>query len=801
MPGGREARASGCARVGAAIAGRPVERPGLGGSEMGLGRSRSGALPRRAGVRVRLVHARRSATPIVLTALLVAASAPSRVGAQDDTFPEALSRDPESFPRPETFAVRTAERPVIDGSPDEALWERAPLISDFIQSQPDPGRPATERTEVRVLYDDEYLYFGVVCYDSDTGHLVVQTLERDFPGQSSRDADVFSITLDTFLDRRNSFIYLINPFGAVRDGQSFNDSRVLDFGWDGVVHIQTRILDDRWTVEVAIPWTSLRYVPGEGERPWGLNLLRRVRRKNEDSYWAPVDRRDPVHRMSKAGTLNGLRDLPANRNMSVKPYVLAESTTGSLIAEGEDGSTGDVGLDMKWGITPGMTLDLTVRTDFSQVEVDQERVNLTRFPLFFPEQRDFFLENSGSFTFGDVSERNYRQGSSLRDFTLFHSRRIGLQGGRPVPILGGARLSGNVGPFEVGILNMQTEDTDATPDENFTVLRARRDLFEGSDIGVMFINRQSTSGGLSDDHNRSVGVDANLRLLGGLVVNAYLATTRTPGLEGNENAGRVSVAWRDRTWDASAQIKQVGDAFNPEVGFVRRRDIRQSYGTVGVHLRPGIPHVLEVSPYVETDYISDLGGLLLSRGLTAGVGVDFLDGGVLGGSLNRRTERLTEDFEPSAGVTVPAGRYDFTEGAIGYESSQGRPLSLGLTLSGGSYFDGDRRSAALGGRWIASYRLTFDGSAEYNSVTLPGGGFTSNVYGARLKYGFSTRLFGSVFAQYNDATRQFVSNFRVNFIHSPLSYVYLVYTERRDTRANETLERLVTLKVTKYVSF
>ena len=377
--------------------------------------------------------------------------------APGDPCPERGSLDdPEAYPRPAATATRTPTPPRIDGALDDEVWQRAEVITDFVQSQPNPGRLATERTEVRILYDDDALYISAMNYDSDVNGYVVQSLERDFPSLSTRDADIFGFTLDTFLDRRNSFIFLINPFGAYRDGQTFDDSRSEDFGFDVPAEVKTAFHDDGWSVEVRIPWSGLRYNANREEQVFGINLQRRVRRKNEDSYWAPVQRRDPSHRMSKAGTLYGIRGLPAVNNLSAKPYALAANQSGSSVAAGKQGGDGAVGLDVKYGVTPGLTLDLTVNTDFSQVEVDQERVNLTRFPLFFPEQRDFFVENSGSFTFGDQTEREYRMGASLRDFTLFHSRAVGLQGGQPIPILAGGRLSGAVGDWSVGMLDMRT---------------------------------------------------------------------------------------------------------------------------------------------------------------------------------------------------------------------------------------------------------------------------------------------------------------------------------------------------------
>ncbi len=740
---------------------------------------------------------------LVLSALLSTLSGPAVVAAQESPPAEAPPRgslsDPEAYPRPVGRATRVDEAPRLDGRLDEALWRRAEPLADFVQSQPDPGALATERTEVRVVYDDDALYIGAMLWQSEPGVYVIQSLERDFPSLSTRDADIFGVTLDTFLDRRGSFIWLVNPYGAVRDGQTFNDSRNTDFGFDIPAEVRTAHLEDGWSVEMRIPWSGIRYEAEGGEQAFGINVLRRVRRKNEDSYWAPLQRRDPVHRMSKAGTLRGLVDLPDRSALSAKPYLLGDDQSGRGLEAADGAGFGwDAGLDLKYGLTPGLTLDATVNTDFSQVEVDQERVNLTRFPLFFPEQRDFFVENSGAFTFGDQTERNYRQGASLRDFTLFHSRRIGLAGGRPVPILAGGRVSGTVGPWEVGVLDMRTDAVDGLAGENFAVLRLKRKVGEGADVGAMFIDRSVM--GSDAGENRSWGVDGNW-VLGGLILSGYLAGTDTPGADGDQTATRLGAAFRDRRWNVSALWRRIGDDFDPGVGFVRRTDVEHLYATVGTHHQPGVSFLTEVAPYVEVHHYTDLGDTLVSREVAGGLQVDLSSGAVLQASAARRFERVEEAFAVSGG-TVPRGAYDFDEGRVSVQSSAGRPLSASLEMSGGGYFHGDRRSVGGAFRWLVSHRLAVQGSADYNRIELPEGVFNSSVYAGRVKVGFSTRAFAALNVQYNDALDQLVTYGRFNVIHGPLSDLFLVLTERRQLGdGGGVLERALTLKATKLLTF
>jgi hypothetical protein len=684
----------------------------------------------------------------------------------------------------------------LDGRLDEAGWARADVLDHFVQSQPDPGRLATEATEVRVVYDDEALYIGAMLWDSDPSGYVVQSLERDFPSLSTRDADIFGVTLDTFLDRRNSIIVLVNPYGAYRDGQTFNDSRNTDFGFDMPLEVKTLRLDAGWSLEMRIPWSALRYDAVRGGQAFGMNVLRRVRRKNEDSYWAPLERRDPVHRMSKAGTLTGLRDLPDAGGLRVKPFAVADRLSGTDLEAGEGGSDADVGLDLKYGVTPGLTLDATLNTDFSQVEVDQERVNLTRFPLFFPEQRDFFVENSGSFTFGDQTERGYRMGARLSDFTLFNSRRIGLDDGRPVPILGGARLSGRLGPWEVGLLDMRTRVLGDLPAENFGVVRVRREVAAVADVGAMFIDRSPVG---SSPGNRSWGVDANATLLGGLRINSYVAGSSADG-DGDPRAWRLSAAWRDARWNVSALYRRIGDAFDPGVGFVRRRDVEHLYGTVGVHRRPPVDWIQEVAPYVEFHRFTDLAGTLVTRRARGGADLDFTSGGRLSATVTRRFERVEEPFDAGGG-TVPTGTFDFDEAEITFQSSAGRPFSARVTLGAGGYFNGDRRSVGSAFRWLVSPRMAIQGSVDYNRIVLPEGAFNSSVYAGRLKYGFSTRVFAALNVQYNDVLDHLVTYGRFNVIHGPLSDLFLVWTERRKLgRDSGVLERALTLKVTRLLT-
>ncbi|MEX2466743.1 MAG: DUF5916 domain-containing protein [Gemmatimonadota bacterium] len=737
---------------------------------------------------------------IALAPLLVSAPVAAQQNGQGASTQTSSVADLDRAPRPTAVAARAPGPIIVDGVLDDGAWAEAPVIDRFIQQKPDPGMPATERTEVRILYDDEHLYIGAEMFQSDPSSLVIPTLQRD---PNTRDGDAFGFTLDTFRDGKSSFAYFVNPGGAVRDVQTSDDGRISNPAWESAHEIRTRIHERGWTVEMAIPWSTLRFDGSREEQIWGLNLLRRIRTKNEDATWAPMDRRWQLYVMSRAGTLSGLDGIQPGRNLSVKPFVLANRPSGA--AQPGESSNVDAGGDLKYGLTPGLTLDLTVNTDFSQVEVDQQQVNLTRFSLFFPEKREFFLENSGVFQFGDQGQYSQRNGATNRDFTLFHSRRIGLtSGGAPLPILAGGRVSGTMGPVTVGLLNMQTREQESFEAENFTVARVRGEPAAGLTAGGIFVNRTSTSG--SSAANHSWGVDMDWEAVGNyLLVQSYLTGTGGTAADGSALddglAGRISAAWRDPFWEVETLYRQFDDAFDPGVGFVRRRAIRHGYGTIGVRPRVEWGPLQELNPYVEAHYFANLDGVLETREIRGGLDMDFVDGATASARVTDRFERVPTAFSVR-GATVAPGDYAFAEAQASYTASRARPVSGQVSVGGGGYFGGDRLT--FGGSVLGrlGYRALLDLSAEHNRIELPGQApVTADVYGAKLDVFFSTRLLTSAFVQYNEASEELVTNVRLNWIHAPLSDLYLVLTERRDTAAGQVLERLLSLKVTKLFSF
>ncbi len=509
--------------------------------------------------------------------LITCASAGFGQGTDGDEPPLSRITDYESFRRERVYtATRTSERIVIDGVLDEAAWQQAELGGDFYQLEPRTGFPASEETEFRLLYDDENLYVGVVCHQERP--LIINELTEDFaPGAG----DVISLMFDTFDDDRNGFVFQTNPGGAKRDQQVTGSNRNQD--WDGVYEVATDVRAPGWTSEFAIPLKTLRFSDANPEQRWGFNVMRTYRSRNERSLWSPGPRPFNIFNVFIAGTLEGLEGIQQGRNLYVKPFLVGnyrpDVTTGFLNKQDVD-----AGLDVKYGVTSELTLDLTVNTDFSQVEADEQQINLTRFSLFFPEKREFFLENAGLFDigssaggFGGGGGRGGRGGRAPRgrDIIPFFSRRIGLgPDSQPLPIRVGARLTGKLAGWNVGFLNIQVGSQGEVAADNWTVVRLRREVLSNSDVGTFLFNRDSSAPG---DWNRSGGLDANFRFLNQrLSFSGFAMKSQTPGSDDRNLAGRFEGSYRDPFYTFRASYLTIEEDFQNDLGFVPRPAIRKS---------------------------------------------------------------------------------------------------------------------------------------------------------------------------------------------------------------------------------
>ena len=708
-----------------------------------------------------------------------------------------LAHSPLSGADDKAITARWTGDPIhIDGELSEPAWDLAESVSDFVQAEPHEGGAPSEETEVRVLFDNNRLYIGVYLYDSAPDQILINDLRRDF---RTFDSDVFGVVVDAFHAQRSSMAFFTNPGGAKQDSEALSDGRHINTSWDGIWYTASKIQEDGWSTEIVIPFKTLRFEVSDTQI-MGINFKRRIRRKNEDLYWSPVPRRYTIHRVSLAGILPLGRELKPGRNLQIKPFVTADHTHMALGDSISNDFTADVGGDIKYSLTPGLTLDGTYNTDFSQVEVDTQQINLTRFSLFFPEKREFFLENADLFQFGDIPRE--RGPSRTEEIQLFYSRRIGLSSeGQPLPLLGGARLSGRVGHFALGLLNIQQEESEETPSNNFTVMRLRYDILKNSDIGGIFINR---NGGLSGDYNRSYGADVNLQFVQSLTINSYVAGTQSPGAEGEDLVTKFSSQWNDGFLEGRFIFQDIGENFNPEVGFVGRAGVRAYQANLALRPRPGGDgFIREFHPHANLKYYTDRDNILLTRDWHLGFQIFFRDRSSFEVSTNPQFERLRAPFRIREGITIPVGDYNFSEWfRLGYNSDPSKLLSARINWSEWDFFDGTRTSLNLSGTLLVKPRLEVSLNYRHNSVEVESGGFTADLYGFRFQYSFNPAMFAELFLQYNKDTNKILTNARFNLIHRPLSDITLVLTEERSTESAVTdTSRAIIFKYTHLLQF
>ena len=737
------------------------------------------------------------------TVVLVSPPALAQQGAVDVAAERELTT--AGFPLARAFLVESA--PEIDGDVlGEAIWDDIVPVTGFLQNTPDEGQPASERTEVRIIYTEDTVYFGIVAYVSDPSTIIVSDSRRD---SSLGDTDSFQIIIDTYLDKQNGFVFGTNPAGLEYDGQVTNEGQGsgrfgggggvrrsgsqqqrgsgggFNVNWDGVWQVGAEISEIGWTAEIAIPFRTLRYPSGDVQT-WGLNFQRNIRSRNEQSYWAPLPRQFRLHRLSLAGELQGI-EVPPQRNLKLTPYVLGEA-----LRRTDDTKTtalGDFGADLKYSITPSVTLDLTYNTDFAQVEVDDQRVNLDRFNLFFPEKRAFFLENAGLFSVGQPGQ-----------LEVFFSRRIGIgESGGQIPILGGGRLSGKVGNnTNVGFLNIQTESVNATgtPSNNFTVARVRQDFQNRSNVGAMFVNRGGTGNLAGErDYNRSYAVDGRWGIGQAGTVSGFAAQTDTPGLEGDTHAFNMAANYDSERYQLRGGFTEVGPNFNPEVGFYARRGYRRSDASVRTTFRPENPlGILEWFPHASHYTIWNfVTGQQETQYTHLDNGIEWRNGYQVSTGVNLTKEGVLEPFQIFPGVTVPVDTYDHAEAVIRFNTNRGAPLSFTFRATVGGLFGGDR--VQMGPEVSMRVGETFNAQLSWsrNDIDLPGGAFVTNLGRVRLNYSFTTRMFVQALVQYNDRADLWSANIRFALLSDANTGLFIVYNDTqglgdvRPTGAGRTL--------------
>ena len=694
-------------------------------------------------------------------------------------------------------AQKISEAISIDGKLDESSWDNAPVASDFIQSEPKEGAPSAEQTEARVLYDSQNLYIGVYAHDAGVRHVVVSDLKKDFDLAAG---DSFDVILDTFHDQRNGYIFSTNAAGAKSDAQMINEGRETNASWDGVWYVKTNFVDDGWIAEIAIPFKTLKFRE-DSIQTWGMNFHRNLRSnlRNEDSFWSPVPRIYDIQRVSLAGTLEGLEGIKPGSNMRFKPYV-----TSSVAQNGTTGARkgdADFGFDAKYGVTSGLTWDFTYNTDFSQVEADEQQVNLSRFSLFFPEKREFFLENSGIFRFGGGEiglgggQGGGAGGRAVGRDVFFFSRSIGISStNEAVPILGGTRLTGRAGPYEIGLLNMQQRAYGKDGATNFTVGRMKYNLMANSDIGVLMMNKQVSG---SSRFNRVFGSDANLRFGQTTTVYAFFLKSSVPGVDGDTMYGRLAGQYQDRTWQFKAEYNDIQSNFIDEMGYVPRRGIKKYDGEIRGVYRPKSKTVRQVVPHVVINYITDPSGHIDSKFIDYHILATLQNGASMEIGQGPTIEVLTKSFTLNNGQNiVPAGTYNSYEYFFFFRPDPSRRFQPNGRFAVGPFYTGYKHSYMVGENLRLNHKFNTSLSYTYNNISLADGRYKTHLLSTRVNYSFSTSVFLNALVQYNSDQRQWSSNIRFNVIHHPLSDFFLVYNERRDSLSGNLMDRALIAKVT-----
>lgn len=706
---------------------------------------------------LRLYGSRRIVKLILFTVVL------APLCANGASLPAAQVQSREGPPLAE--AVRVDRAPKLDGTLDDPLWQTANPVDNFRQREPQEGEPATEKTEVRILYTRTAVYFGIHCYDSTPSRIVATELRRDV----SQDLDDhFEILINSKHDRRGGYVFQINPLGTQSDGlveeQSGVEAPDFDPGWDGVWTSEARISTEGWTATIEIPFTTLNFTKSQNV-VWGLNFKRFIRAKNEEDLWSGYRRTFGITKVSEAGELSGINDIGSGRLFIVKPYGLAQydKQTGQNAAFPLTG-----GLDVKIGIRSNMVLNLTGNTDFSATDVDQEQFNLTPFPIFIPEKRQFFLENAGIFDF-DIGDQD----------KLFFSRQIGIDSvtGNQVPINGGAKFTGAVGRLQFGVMDVDTRSSGPNPYANYGVVRLKESLWGGSYIGVMGIDKRS--GDLLDSFNQTGGIDTRLVFFKDWYVDAHMAGTQSPGdPSGNSDLG-ASLTYRSNWLDAIFERRKIGPNFNPEVGFIERTDSNETYGDLTFKARPKIKGVRELQFEGFILHAPDTHGAVQTQEWQTTFRADFNNGAYTDDDIvDVFTQRITTPLHIYKNVFIPNGLYQFSRHQLTYGSARDKRFTYSLFERFGGYYGGSLNEFRVQANYRPTARFSLSVSETWDRfrLPLPEGNFSVVLASLQGNYSFTRFLTFTSLIQMDTSNTQAVSaNVRFRYNYRPDSDLYVIY--------------------------
>ncbi len=727
--------------------------------------------------------------------------------------PDVLAQSP----RPEVRASRLAEGVVIviDGAPDEGAWQRASPATNFLQRDPDNGAPATEQTEVRVLFDRDRLILGVICFDSEPTQLLGNQMQRD---QSFEADDRFMFAIDPFFDGRTGYFFEINPSGAMGDGLITGPTGGGDFGgqmnksWDGIWIARVRRTAIGWTAEIEIPFKTVNFDPNTDT--WGANFQRTVRRRNEESLWTGWLRDEGLTRMSNAGRISGVEGISQGIGLDLRPYALGAASAAP--GRNAPATTGDfdIGLDAFYNVTPALKANFSVNTDFAETEVDERRTNLTRFPLFFEEKREFFLDGANFFAFpgGDESP--------------FFSRRIGLNAGEPQPIVYGAKLIGQASRYDIGFLQVRTREETLTVDaarlqlrgEDFTVARVQRRFGSQSSAGMIYTRRATHDSTAEARHTAGADVTiATPDFIGESTLDSgawYVHTSRPDFLndDGEQPAeGRSdSFGWHASVsrdpYRAEVSFKEVQPAYDAAVGFTPRRNYRSWNPELNWQPRFSNHRWLRgITVEAEGDINLSLDNHVIDRNLQlTPMQMEFNSGDTIEFQLFKQTENLDEDFEISDGVILPVAGYDWLRYQVVYDGAEHRVLSGRVEFSFGDFWNGDRRELNLDLTLRPRPGLSLHLSSEFNDVNLPEGSFTTKLYRLDARTQFSPWMSLSNNVQYDSESGEVGWQLRFRWIQKPGNDVFFIWTQNwRDESGSGfgALDRRGVAKIVRTIRF
>ena len=664
---------------------------------------------------------------------------------------------------------------VIDGSLDEAPWRQAPKIGDLIQRIPEAGAEPTEKTEVTLLYDKDNLYIGVMCYDSEPQRVLASEMARD---ASLRADDRLEIVLDTFRDHSNAFYFSTNPAGAFVDGLVFANGETNN-DWDAIWIVRTEQTDDGWSAEFAIPFKTLNFPAGE--TVWGFNISRTIQRKLEENRWTGARFQTQFFQISEAGEITNLEGLEQGAGLDVRPFV-----AGRWLHRGADGdgtAAGKPGLDLFYNITPSLKLSVTANTDFGETEVDARQINLTRFSIFFPEKRSFFLQDAGVFNFATtgIDPPGGIPATGAEVFPFF-SRKIGLLGGQEVPINYGAKLTGKVGRTEIGMLDVRTREVSNVNAKNLFVGRIKQNFLEQSYVGAIFTEGNPASP-LSSS---TIGVDMRLatsNFLGSgrnMVFNAYGLRSNNQGISENNSSFGFGAQYPNDKFDAQIQWREIQENFDPAVGFVQRSDVRMLRVAGSFNPRPkqstGIQQMQHDVFYTRFTRLDN--GLVETSNLYVTLVDWHLNSGDSLHSLfdaNVTYERLFEPFEISPGVVLPAGEYRFTPWRIFFTSAQKRRIQGSIGFNFGNFWSGTAKVIQTGLSYKFPPYFSISLNTNQTFASLPQGSFIARIYGSRVDYAASSFLSVSSLIQFDNRSENLGLQSRVRWTIEPGKDVFFIF--------------------------